>query len=269
MTTGISPLRRGSRGALVSRFQAFLLGRGFYGGEVDGKFGKQSHDATVAFQEHSALEAHGVVDDLTLGRAMLLGFRLLDGAEVPHHISRGPDWPAKPGDLRAPTDAWRKKHLGTFRFAHDPKEGNPENIRILGGWANKHVVPVKIPALARVRGAPRNGEIWFHERGVEQLRALFHAWRVKGRLPLLRTWDGSYVARFQRGSRTKLSSHAWGSAFDLNAASNPMGARGPLVHDIGSVRELVPAAVEHGFFWGGWFERRQDPMHFELARLLT
>jgi hypothetical protein len=268
MTAGITPLKRGCRGALVSRYQAFLLGHGFYQGEVDGKFGKLSHDATVAFQENAALEAHGVVDDLTLGRSMLLGFRLLDGAEVPHRISRGPDWPVKPDDLRAPTDAWRKKHLGTFRFVHDPVEENPENVRILGGWATKNVVPVTIPALARIRGTPRGGRVWFHERGVEQLRALIHAWRVKGLLPLLRTWDGTYVARFQRGSRAKLSSHAWGSAVDINAAWNPMGARGPLVHDVGSVRELVPDAVSNGFFWGGWFERRPDPMHFELARLL-
>jgi hypothetical protein len=268
LTASIAPLKRGSRGPLVSRFQTFLLGRGFYEGEVDGKFGKLSRDATAAFQEHAALEAHGVVDDPTLGKSMLLGFRLLDGAEVPHRISRGPDWPPKPDDLRAPTDAWRKKHLGTFRFVHDPTTGNPENIRILGGWANKNVVPVKIPGLTRVRGGPRGGRVWFHKRGAEQLRMLLHTWRVQGLLPLLRSWDGSYVARYQRGSRSKLSSHAWGSAFDINAACNPMGARGPLVHDIGSVRELVPAAIKNGFYWGGWYERRPDPMHFELAALM-
>ncbi len=208
MTGGITPLKRGSRGPLASRFQTFLLGRGFYTGEVDGKFGGLSRDATAAFQEHAALEAHGVVDDLTFAKAMLLGFRLLDGNEVPHRISRGPDWPSKPKGLRAPTDAWRRKHLGAFRSVHAPIASNPERVKILGNWAAKNVVPVVLPELARVRGAPRSGRVWFHKRGAEQLRALFQAWRVEGLLPLLSSWDGSYVARYQRGSRSKLSSHA-------------------------------------------------------------
>ena len=36
--------------------------------------------------------------------------------------------------------------------------------------------------------------------------------------------------------------------------------------DKGCVRELVPIAHDHGFYWGGHFTR-QDGMHFELARL--
>jgi hypothetical protein len=33
----------------------------------------------------------------------------------------------------------------------------------------------------------------------------------------------------------------------------------------GSVRELVSIANEHGFFWGGHFDKRRDGMHFEVA----
>lgn len=36
----------------------------------------------------------------------------------------------------------------------------------------------------------------------------------------------------------------------------------------GSLRELVPIANEHGFFWGGHFKRRPDGMHFEVAKLI-
>ena len=33
-----------------------------------------------------------------------------------------------------------------------------------------------------------------------------------------------------------------------------------------SVRELVPIAHDHGFYWGGHFSRC-DGMHFEVARV--
>jgi len=82
------------------------------------------------------------------------------------------------------------------------------------------------------------------------------------------TWDGSFVPRFQRGSTTKLSNHAFGSAFDINAAFNPLGALPPLIEQKGSVRELVEIANANGFYWGGHFDSRKDGMHFEIAKLM-
>ena len=70
-----------------------------------------------------------------------------------------------------------------------------------------------------------------------------------------------------RGSRQTLSNHAFGSAFDINAAWNGLGVIPPLVGQKGSVRELVALANENGFYWGGHFPRR-DGMHFEIAKIL-
>jgi hypothetical protein len=53
--------------------------------------------------------------------------------------------------------------------------------------------------------------------------------------------------------------------FDINATFNPLGAQPALVGQHGSVRELVSIANEHGFFWGGHFDKRRDGMHFEVA----
>ena len=39
-----------------------------------------------------------------------------------------------------------------------------------------------------------------------------------------------------------------------------------LLGEKGCVRELVPIAHDHGFYWGGHFTR-QDGMHFEVARV--
>ena len=63
-----------------------------------------------------------------------------------------------------------------------------------------------------------------------------------------------------------LSSHAFGTAFDINARDNRIGATPALRGSRGSVRALVPLANAHGFYWGGHFEDRPDGMHFEAIR---
>lgn len=62
-------------------------------------------------------------------------------------------------------------------------------------------------------------------------------------------------------------SNCHASAFDMNVPWNALGARGALIGDKGSVRELVLTAYRHGFFWGGWYKNRKDPMHFEVFRV--
>lgn len=82
------------------------------------------------------------------------------------------------------------------------------------------------------------------------------------------SYDGSYNRRFIRGSRTVLSNHAYGSAFDINARWNPLGALPPADNEEGSVQTLVEIANRHGFYRGGHYRGRPDGMHFEVARLL-
>ena len=101
---------------------------------------------------------------------------------------------------------------------------------------------------------------------VEQMRRLFAAWEDAGLVDLLLTWEGSFAPRFIRGGRPLLSNHAWGTAFDVNFRWNRLATVPALRGDKGSVRELVPIAHEHGFFWGGHFSRC-DGMHFEVAQV--
>jgi hypothetical protein len=55
---------------------------------------------------------------------------------------------------------------------------------------------------------------------------------------------------------------------DINVAWNGLGRQPAFVGQKGSVRELVPAAEKHGFYWGGFFASRPDGMHFEAAKIL-
>jgi len=80
----------------------------------------------------------------------------------------------------------------------------------------------------------------------------------EGLWPRLRTYDGGYAFRAQRGSSTKMSLHSYGAALDFNAESNQLGTAGDM--DPGVVQLFESC----GWTWGGRW-RRPDPMHFNFA----
>lgn len=81
-----------------------------------------------------------------------------------------------------------------------------------------------------------------------------------GLTPLIHSFDGIYNFRRVRGAPTKLSLHAFGAALDLNASTNPLGGSGDM--DL----RIVDVFRARGFVWGGDFEDRKDPMHFQYAK---
>jgi hypothetical protein len=263
-------LRTGSSGADVERWQLFLRGQDFDDVfdfvEVDGVFGDITDKATKAFQRHFRLQADGVVGNRTYGQAMSMGLDLIDD---PGEAELGPHWPACPAHLQPlVSNEERMELFGSFEFVGDPKPGNPEAIKLTDKWERDNIVRVEIPQLKGVSNAPRNGAVRFHASVAEQVVALFKAWEDQRLSVRVLTWGGAYVARYVRGSRTLLSNHAFGSAFDINVAWNRLGARPALKGREGSVRVLVALANEHGFYWGGHHAGRPDGMHFELAKKL-
>lgn len=107
----------------------------------------------------------------------------------------------------------------------------------------------------------------FHKECAYQLQQFFIEIEKEGLLHLVKTYAGAYYPRFVRGSRTVLSNHSYGTAFDINVAWNGLGKTPALVGQTGSVRELVPIANKWGGYWGGHFSR-PDGMHFEVARIV-
>jgi hypothetical protein len=97
------------------------------------------------------------------------------------------------------------------------------------------------------------------------LTRLLTAWENAGVHALVRSFDGSLAFRLVRGGTT-VSSHAYGIAFDINAAWNPLGAMPALPWENGTLLELVKIANACGWYWGGHFSRR-DGMHWEAARI--
>jgi hypothetical protein len=257
-------LRKDMTGEDVERWQFFLVGQQQQL-EVDGNFGNATLNATKAFQSENGLDADGAVGPSTLGRAMLLGFDPLDDpAGTPN---TGASFPPPPNFRPLISTADRQQLFGAFQFVSAPVPSNPENIQIKGTWEHDNIVRVPIPQLAGVQGAPHDGGVRFHKKAVNQLTALWTEWGNANLLDRLLTWDGAFVPRFVRGSRTVLSNHAFGTAFDINATQNARGTRPALFGKKGCVRELVTIANAHGFYWGGHFGNKPDGMHFEVATL--
>ncbi|QZY29237.1 M15 family metallopeptidase [Nocardioides coralli] len=123
-------------------------------------------------------------------------------------------------------------------------------------WVRAHLVTGEVPIL---------GTVTCHRVMLPQLRGALAELQVRG---LARTIDpadfgGCYAPRFiERDPSRGLSLHTWGIAVDLNVSGN----------QVGTVGTIDPRVVEvfdrWGFAWGGRW-RVPDPMHFELARLVS
>lgn len=265
-------LRNESRGDAVRRWQNFLIGSGYLRGSADGAFGHMTESATKRFQRENGLRADGVAGPKTLGAALLKGFDpgLTDPVGPRDHV-RGVHFPPPPRFRSVTTTKSRQRRFGTFRYKPAPTSSNPEGIEIIGNWEKENIVTVFIPQLKGVPvfGKPSSGRMKFHRKAADQLKALWQAWEDEGLLDRVLSYEGSYNPRFQRGSTTELSNHAFGTAFDINAKWNSLGAVPALVGQEGSVRELVEIANAHGFYWGGHFKKRPDGMHFEVAKPAT
>jgi hypothetical protein len=255
-------LRRGGEGDEVQRWQRFLIGQGLLPSVTDGVFGPVTERATRAFQRRAKIDVDGMVGPMTYAAALQRGFD--PGFTDPQGGAAGGDWPPRPGFLPLVANADRAAVFGAFRY--EAVGPDTDDIRILGGWQQANIRPMVVSQLAGIKGAPATGRIWVHRLMGAQIQALFRAWEEARLGNLVLTWEGSFAPRFVRGSRSTLSNHAWGTAFDINYQWNRLGAVPALRGDRGSVRELVPIAQAHGFYWGGHFSRC-DGMHFEVARV--
>ena len=170
--------------------------------------------------------------------------------------------PVCPDGIKPLSTAERVALFGAFDFEAAPLPGDPEHVKVLGDWRQRNIRGAHLPAFggraARVVGV--------HVKIAGRLEQLFRDWARDGLLGDIVKWNGAYNPRFIRGSTTRLSNHAWGTACDVNAAQNPLHDPGAAWGEAGCVWRLVPRAVEHGFYWGGWFKDRPDGMHFEAFR---
>lgn len=146
------------------------------------------------------------------------------------------------GGVRRQLEAFSYTDLGDGRILIDP------------AWVARNIVTADVPVLGQTRChravfAPLVGALTqIAEAGLDHL--LDPA-----------DYGGCWVPRrIDWSPHRPLSMHAWGLAFDVNVATNGLGAEPTLDPRIVEVFE------RWGFAWGGhWL--RPDGMHFELARI--
>jgi hypothetical protein len=98
-----------------------------------------------------------------------------------------------------------------------------------------------------------------HKRIAPVFAMVFGEIEKRGLQAKIESFGGCFSFRPQRRS-TKLSTHAWGIAIDLNTDDNAQGSTGNM--DAGLV-EIFRSA---GFEWGGeWVGSACDPMHFQFC----
>lgn len=258
-------LRLGSTGIDVEKWQTFLRGRKKNSCVViTGSFDQITHDETREFQSKSKLKDDGVVGPATMSAALKIGYNAMidDGLD-----EYGPNWPARP-TVKSLAFQDREEMFGNFSYISSPTSNNPEAITIADNWAKDNIITVELKQLQGIKGAPSSCKVQVHKKLEGQIVSLFNAWESKCLTSHVKTWGGSWVPRFIRGSRTSLSNHSWGTAFDINVQWNMLGTVPALKGKDGSVRDLVGIALDHGFYWGGWFPNRPDGMHFEAYKLL-
>lgn len=275
--------------AEVQRWQYFLRRQGYdQVGNIDGDFGINTQTATKFFQVKHDLAANGEADKTTLQFAATLGYTILP----PNYYNdrKGDACPAKPTGLSSPSNDTRNKDFGCFKFFQHPRPPRPDKEAIVittscdgavPDWVGSNVVDISVPQLRFARGY--NGRVRCHRLAAPVIKALFEAWEQADLLHLILSYEGCFVPRYKRkqapsptlghGSKKSkdveaLSNHSFGSAFDINAADNPLGETPVACGDRGSVRELVAAANAVGIYWGGHFGNK-DGMHFEVSALTS
>jgi D-alanyl-D-alanine carboxypeptidase len=142
--------------------------------------------------------------------------------------------------------------VGTFNYTpHADGRVTPD-----AGWVQRYIRTEQVPII---------GSVTCNKVMLVQLRAALEEVVQRGLADRIHPseYGGCYYPRYIAYDPGKgLSLHTWGIAIDLNVPENQRGTVGQMD------RQVVAIFKKWGFAWGGdW--RYTDPMHFELAALVT
>ena len=259
----LTVIKIGDNSDLVGEWQTFLRGEKIYLGQIDEDFGNLTHQATIKFQKKYNLTADGIVGKSTYEKAIQLGFSSKQNTAS----NLNSNFPPKPNFSPITGNSTREKIFGKIEYVARPTRTNPEGIVITNNFESQNIIKVNLPALSKATNGAFTSMRW-HKDCDYQLVKFFERLEKENLHTRILSYAGAYFPRFIRGSRSQISNHSWGTAFDINVPENGLGKVPALMGQKGCVRELVPIANECGFFWGGHFTR-MDGMHFEIAKIIN
>lgn len=98
-----------------------------------------------------------------------------------------------------------------------------------------------------------------HHLLIDNFTAVFLEIAGLGLQSFVQNYAGIYNNRPVRGGR-KPSTHSWGIAIDLEPSKYPLGSANRFP------KQIVDVFIKYGFFYGGYFSGRKDPMHFQFCK---
>ena len=128
-------------------------------------------------------------------------------------------------------------------------------------WQTEFLTPIALPFAIPLSWDKSRvvSQITCHKLVADVFATVFEEIEHAGLQPKITSFGGCFNFRAQR-TGTKLSTHAWGIAIDLNPETNEQGTAGQM--DAG----VISVFKQAGFGWGGdWEGRARDPMHFQFC----
>src|SRR5437868_6818809 len=96
-----------------------------------------------------------------------------------------------------------------------------------------------------------------HKLTVEHFQKAFQGILDAGLQDQVKDYGGIYNQRAIRSQESHPSTHSWGIAIDVEPEAFPLGS------DMRFPDGIVKIFQDAGFFYGGDFKSRKDPMHFQ------
>ena len=136
--------------------------------------------------------------------------------------------------------------IATFGSLDDPR------------FENNNIVSFDLPYTLRYEGQAVTHSRC-HRAAVDNFVQALSNVQAAGLADQFVEYNGIYARRAIRGQSSHPSLHSWGVAIDMGASTHPLGGSATWPQGI------LDAFSAAGFFWGGNFRSRKDPMHFQLA----
>jgi hypothetical protein len=125
-------------------------------------------------------------------------------------------------------------------------------------FESKYIVPFKLPYPLLYEGT-KVTKARCHKLIVDNFLKAFQDIKAAGLQDQLKNYSGIYARRSIRGFGSHPSTHSWGIAIDLEAEKFPLGSTKRFADPIINIFRSA------GFFYGGDFQSRKDPMHFQFC----
>lgn len=126
-------------------------------------------------------------------------------------------------------------------------------------WEKEKIVRVNLPRPLPLAGTNlKVTRVTCHKLLAPLFSETLKAINDAGKWSKLVSYGGGFNFRPIRGG-SSVSLHAWGIAWDFDPENNGLGKAGTMD------KRVVEIFERHGFFWGGKFRSRKDPMHFQFA----